>query len=187
MDTGMGSKRVPRHQELSDSFHGQPAFLFASINLLSAARNSKSNSSSLDSKEITVSRNWKSRCRVGFRVGWSNQPALSSMIQVLSSFYHPEGQLHPKADSQWNMIIGCWMAGVWATCLLTNIFFFRLSVYSWLHWVFTAVHRPSLAAGSGGYPLLQRSGSPSRWLLLLWARALRLTGCSSCGSRAWVQ
>ena len=166
MDTGTGSKKVPRQQEFYDSFHEQRAFLFASISLLSPARNSKPNSSGLNSKEITASQKWKSRCRVGFRVGWYNQPALSSMIQVLSSFYHPEGQLHPKADSQWTMIVGCWMAGVWATCFLTNIFFFTLSIYSWLHSL-RCCARAFSSCGERGCPLSQCSGSPLRWLLLL--------------------
>ena len=185
MDTGTGSKKVPRQQELDASFHGQRAFLFISISLLSPARNSKSNSSGLNSKEITASQKWKSGCRVGFRVGWYNQPALSSMIQILSSFYHPEGQLHPKADSQWTMIVGCWMAGVWATCFLENIFFFTLSIYSWLHRIFTAVHGPSLVAGSGGALCHSAQVPHCGGFSCYGAWALWHTGCSRCGSRAW--
>ena len=42
----------------------------------------------------------------------------------------------------------------------------------------------SLVAGSGGYSSLQCAGFSLRWLLLLRSTGSRLTGFSSCGSRA---
>ena len=68
-----------------------------------------------------------------------------------------------------------------------NAFFF------WLHWVFVAACRLSLAAVSGGYSLLQYVSFPSWCLLFSCFRARALgtqasvtvaCGLSSCGSRA---
>ena len=65
-------------------------------------------------------------------------------------------------------------------------FFFNkyLFIYFWLPWVFVAAHGLSLAAASGGYSSLWRTGFPLWWLLLLWSTGSRHAGFSSCGTRA---
>ena len=40
------------------------------------------------------------------------------------------------------------------------------SLYFWLHWIFVALHRLSLVAGSGGYSWLLCEGFSLRWLLV---------------------
>ena len=57
-------------------------------------------------------------------------------------------------------------------------------LFIWVHWVFVAAHGLSLVAVSGGYSLLRCTGFSLQWLLLLWSTGSRLTGFSSCGSRA---
>ena len=46
-------------------------------------------------------------------------------------------------------------------------FFYKLSVFLLLHWVFVAVHRLSLVVASRGYSSLQSLGFSLQWLLLL--------------------
>lgn len=63
------SKKVPSQQEFHDFFHRGPAFLFASINLLSIIRNKKPNSKWLKQQvKLFVSQNWKSSCKLGFKL-----------------------------------------------------------------------------------------------------------------------
>ena len=73
---------------------------------------------------------------------------------------------------------------------LHYIFFKNLFIlfiyYFWLHWVFVAARRLSLAAASGGYSLLQCAGFSLQWLLLLQSTGSRHMGFSSCGSWASV-
>ena len=64
-----------------------------------------------------------------------------------------------------------------------NLFIY-LFIYFWLHWVFIAAHGLSLVAASGGYSSSQCAGFSVRWLLLLRSSGSRLTGFSSCGTRA---
>ena len=48
--------------------------------------------------------------------------------------------------------------------------FLRFIYLFWLHWVFVALHRPSLVAASRGYSLLGCMGFLLWWLLFLWSR-----------------
>ena len=50
--------------------------------------------------------------------------------------------------------------------------------------VFVAARGLSLVAASGGYSSLWCTGFSLRWLLLLWSTGSRLSGFSSCGTRA---
>ena len=64
------------------------------------------------------------------------------------------------------------------TLIIEGILFFfifkiNLFIYFWLRWVFVVVRRLSLVVASGGYSLLQSTGS-------------RHAGFSSCGARASV-
>ena len=68
------------------------------------------------------------------------------------------------------------------------LFFFKfllllLFFFFWLHWVFVAMRRLSLAAASGGYSSLWCTGFSLPWLLLLLSTGSRHAGFSSCGSR----
>ena len=62
--------------------------------------------------------------------------------------------------------------------------FIYLFILFWLHWVFIAARRLSLAAVSGGYSSLWCAGFSLPWLLLLWSTGSRRAGFSSCGARA---
>ena len=62
--------------------------------------------------------------------------------------------------------------------------FYFLFIYFWLHWVFIVARRLSLVAVSRGYSLLQCTGFPLRWLLLLRNTGSRHAGFSSCGTWA---
>ena len=72
--------------------------------------------------------------------------------------------------------------------LISLLFFFNLFIlfiyYFWLHRVFISAHGLSLVAVSGGYSSLRCAGFSLWWLLLLQSMGSRLTGFSSCGSRA---
>ena len=57
--------------------------------------------------------------------------------------------------------------------------FLPAAFFFWLHRVFVAAHRLSLAVASGGYSLLRCAGFSLQWLLLL-----RCVGFSSCGTQA---
>ena len=61
---------------------------------------------------------------------------------------------------------------------------FILFIYFWLHWVFVAACGLSLVVVNGGYSSLQCTGFSLQWLLLLQSMGFRLTGFSSCGTRA---
>ena len=69
----------------------------------------------------------------------------------------------------------------------TYFFFFFLRCiglfYLQLLWVFFALRRLSLVAGSGSYSSLQLLGFSLQGLLLLQSTGSRLTGFSSCGSQ----
>lgn len=56
----------------------------------------------------------------------------------------------------------------------------------WLHWVFAAVHRLSLAVVNVGYSPAMVRGLliAERWLLLLQSSGSRHVGCSSYGAGA---
>ena len=71
-----------------------------------------------------------------------------------------------------------------------SFFFFNnflkiLFIYFWLHQVFIAARRLSLAVASGGYSSLWCAGFSLRWLLLLQSTGSRLVGFSSCST--WAQ
>ena len=65
-----------------------------------------------------------------------------------------------------------------------SFFFFNTFIlfiyYFWLHWVFVAVHGPSLVAASRGYSSLQCAGFSLQWLLLLWSTDSRHVGFRNC-------
>ena len=58
-------------------------------------------------------------------------------------------------------------------------------LFFWLRLVFTAAHRLSLVAVSGGYSSLQCAGFSLWWLLFLRSTGSRHAGFSSCGT--WAQ
>ena len=66
---------------------------------------------------------------------------------------------------------------------LNFIYLFLFFIF-WPRWVFTAAHRLSLVAASGGYSSLRCVGFSLWWLLLLWSTGSRCAGFSSCGMRA---
>ena len=71
--------------------------------------------------------------------------------------------------------------------VLIDILFFNLFIlfaYFWLHCVFIAACRLSLAVASRGYSLLRCMVFSLRWLLLLCSTDSRCTGFSSCDTRA---
>ena len=68
--------------------------------------------------------------------------------------------------------------------LFCFVLFLILFIYFWLHWVFVAARRLSLAAASGGYSSLRCAGFSLQWLLSLWSTGSRRAGFSSCGTRA---
>ena len=101
-------------------------------------------------------------------------------------------QDHRNRSERWSSLSnqspeeGFCLEGYFPSCCFFNKF-----IYFWLRWVFVAVRRLSLVAGSGGYSLLWCAGFSSRWLLLLRSLDSRLAGSvvvarglSSCGSRA---
>ena len=64
----------------------------------------------------------------------------------------------------------------------------HLFTYFWLCWVFVALHRLSLVLVSEGHPWLQCAGFSLLWLHLLWSTGSRISGFSSCSTRAqWLQ
>ena len=62
--------------------------------------------------------------------------------------------------------------------------FIYLFIYFWLHWVFVAVRRLSLAVASGGYSSLRCAGFSLSWLLSLQSTGSGCQGFSSCGTWA---
>ena len=79
------------------------------------------------------------------------------------------------------------LGGSWHRWEQIALFFLNLCIlftYFWLHWVFVAVRGLSLVAASGSYSSLWRAGFSSWWPHLLWSTGSRLTGFSSCGTRA---
>ena len=65
----------------------------------------------------------------------------------------------------------------------TSIYFFKVIIYFWLHWVFVTVCGLSLVMVSRGNSSLQCMGFSLRWLLLLQSTGSRHAGFSSCGLR----
>ena len=57
-------------------------------------------------------------------------------------------------------------------------------IYFWLCWVFVATCRPSPVVANQGYSSLWCPGFLSLWWILLWSRAPRVKGFSSCVSGA---
>ena len=99
---------------------------------------------------------------LGFRFGFMVQPLTRRhaclTISLLGWHYHQ----------------GCEMA------VFLKIYLY----YFWLRWVFVATCGLSLVAASGGYSSLLCAGFSSWWLLLLQSTGSRLTGFSSCSTRA---
>ena len=65
-----------------------------------------------------------------------------------------------------------------------SFFFFINLFYFWLHWVFVAAHRLSLAAVSRGHSSLRCAGFSLWRLLLLRSMGFRRVGFSGCGMQA---
>ena len=112
----------------------------------------------------------------------------------------PEPQGRANGCSNWDD--GCWGLGggargnsgvrwehSWRVCKSKLFLFFKINLFInlltfWLRWVFVAVCGLSLVAVSGGYSWLLCVRFLSRWLLLLRSTGPRLTGFSSCSTRA---
>ena len=82
---------------------------------------------------------------------------------------------HRRSNVQMNEHMKWWF-------FLMNFYF----IYFWLCCVFVAARGLSLVAASSGYSSLRCAGFLLQWLLLLRSMGSRLTGFSSCGTRAWL-